>query len=160
PEKYFADERPREAGVEEPGFARAGWRLSTSTPLGEIGVRGLLLKGLSRREAERAAAGWGGDRAYLFERETGGSPSTLFVWRTMWDTAGDAREFFRAYNLLERGRGASPDAAGQSDGEGATQTLWRSGPLLTVVSARGDSVTVVRGREADVRAALELAQKF
>lgn len=156
PEKYFADERPREAGVEESNFAGAGWRPATSTPLGEIGVRGVLLKGLTRREAERAAAGWGGDRAYLFERE-GGAASSLFVWRTVWDTAVDAQEFFRAYNLLERGRGAPADESG---GAGATRAVWRSGSLLTVVRVEGDSVAVVRGREADVRAALELAQNF
>jgi hypothetical protein len=89
PEKYFAGERPREARVRESDFTSAGWRLSVSTPLGEIGVRGLLLKGLARREAERAAAGWGGDRAYLFEREDGGQSSPLFVWRTVWDTPPD-----------------------------------------------------------------------
>lgn len=156
PEKYFADERPREAGVREAGFAGAGWRTAASTPLGEIGVRGLLLKGLSRREAERAAAGWGGDRAYLFERE-GGAQSSLFVWRTAWDTAADAQEFFRAYNLLERGRGA---AAEQSEGASAAQILWRAGALLTAVRVEGDAVTVVRGREAEVRAALEFARDF
>lgn len=158
PEKYFADERPREVRVAESDFARAGWRLSASTPLGEIGVRGLLLKSLSRREAERAASGWGGDRAYLFEREGGGPSSSLFVWRTVWDTAVDAGEFFRAYNLLERGRGAAADSEGQSGG--AAQTLWRSGSLLTVVSVEGDSVTILRGREAEVLGALELARNL
>jgi hypothetical protein len=157
PEKYFADERPRDVRLDEAGFAGAGWRLLASTPLGEIGVRGLLLKGLNRREAERAAAGWGGDRAYLFERG-GGAASELFVWRTVWDTAGDAQEFFRAYSHLERGRGAAGDAGETPGGAGTAQTVWRSGSLLTVVRAGGDSVTVVRGREAEVRAALELAR--
>jgi hypothetical protein len=159
PEKYFADERPREAGVRESGFSDAGWRLSASTPLGEIGVRGLLLKGLARREAEHAAAGWGGDRAYLFEREEGGDSSSLFVWRTVWDTAADAREFFRAYNLLERGRGGAGEESGDVRA-GAAQTLWRSGPLLTAVRAEGDSVTILRGRDGEVRAALGLARNF
>ena len=154
PEKYFADERPREAKVEESNFVRAGWRSATSTPLGEIGVRGLLLKGLGRREAERASAGWGGDRAYLFERGDAAA-APLFVWRTAWDTATDAQEFFRAYNLLERGRAAPADDWG---GAGATQAVWRAGALLTFVRMEGDSVTVVRGQEADVRAALELAR--
>jgi len=158
PEKYFADERPREAKVEESNFTSAGWRLVTSTPLGEIGARGLLLKGLTRREAERAAAGWGGDRAYLFEREgAAAAAAPLFVWRTAWDTATDAQEFFRAYNLLERGRAAPADEWG---GAGATQAAWRAGALLTFVRLEGDFVTVVRGSEQDVRAALELARQF
>lgn len=158
PEKYFADERPREVRVRESDFANAGWRLSASTPLGEIGARGLLLKGLARREAERAAGGWGGDRAYLFERE-GGEQSSLFVWLTVWDTAADAQDFYRAYNLLERGRGAAVEESGDA-GAGAAQTLWRTGALLTAVRAEGDSVTVVRGRDGEVRAALELARNF
>jgi hypothetical protein len=56
----------------------------------------------------------------------------------------------RAYNLHERAGGATAEPS-----QGASQTVWRSGPLLTAVRAEGDSVTILRGREADVRAALE-----
>jgi hypothetical protein len=80
-EKYLQNETPREVGLDENGFATAGWKSVTSTPLGEIGVRGLLMAGISEKEAVRAAAGWGGDRAYLFER-AGSAP--LFVWKTVW----------------------------------------------------------------------------
>jgi hypothetical protein len=152
PEKYFAGERPLDARADEARFAAAGWRVAASTPLGEIGVRGLLLKTLARREAERAAAGWGGDRAYLFEREGGAG---LFVWTTRWDTAEDAREFFRAYNATERAGGAS-HAAGGVAGATDSERAWSAGDLLTVVRAEGDAVVVLRGREADVRAALRL----
>src|SRR5205085_1044285 len=74
----------------------------------EIGVRGLLLKALTAKEAATAAAGWGGDRAYLFER-AGHAP--LFVWRTVWDKPEDAAEFCRAYNTLQRARATAADSA-------------------------------------------------
>jgi hypothetical protein len=148
PEKYFANEPPREVQIDEARLASAGWSITTSTPLGELGVRGLLLKSLSRREAERAAAGWGGDRAYLFERDGG---DTLFVWKSVWDRTEDAQEFFRAYNALEHAGGAT--GAGAQD-KNQTEQTWREGDIVTRVRVAGDAVLVLRGREADVVAAL------
>ncbi|HEV2765738.1 MAG TPA: hypothetical protein VGV38_22325 [Pyrinomonadaceae bacterium] len=145
PEKYLAGEAPREAKVDEGRFTRRGYRLAASTPLGEIGVRGLLLAG-----ASRAAAGWGGDRAYVFERE---GSAALFVWQTVWDRREDAQEFFRAYGALQRSRGAaSADAALAHVGD--AQTLWRKDNLLTLVRLEGDSVLILRGTEADIASAL------
>jgi hypothetical protein len=106
------------------------------------------LAGVSADEARRAATGWGGDRSFVFERE-GRAP--LFVWRTVWDTPRDAQEFFRAYNLMLQRR-AEP-AAAQSESE----RDWREGASLTRVRLEGDSVTIVRGAEADAAAALGLA---
>src|SRR5215207_3546213 len=117
PEKYLSGESPREVEFDLEGFADEGWRPAATTPLGEIGVRGLLLAGVTSDEAKRAAAGWGGDRSFAFERE-GRAP--LFVWRTVWDTPRDAQEFFRAYNQLLQ-RSAAPGAQGESERE------WREG---------------------------------
>ena len=150
PEKYFANELPREIALDEQAFAAAGWHTSAATPLGEIGVRGLLLKALSAPDAARAAAGWGGDRAYLFER-AGGTP--LFLWQTAWDRPEDAAEFFRAYNTLCGRAGESVD---KSD---PAQSVWRAGGRVTIVRHDGDGVLIVRGADADVRAALELARR-
>jgi hypothetical protein len=152
PEKYFANEAPREVSFDEGSLASAGWEVATSTPLGELGVRGLLLKSLSRKEAERAAAGWGGDRAYLFAR---GARDALFVWATAWDSTGDAQEFFRAYNVLMSARGA----AGASDDDQPEQVKsWREADTITRVRLAGDSVLILRGREADVASAQRAAR--
>ncbi len=142
PEKYFADEQPRAAALDEQGFAARGWHVVTATPLGEIGVRGLLLGALSAKDAARAAAGWGGDCAYLLER-TDSAP--LFVWQTVWDKAEDAEEFFRGYNALSR-RTAQPVA--QSD---PAQTIWRDATRATLVRREGDTVVIIRGAAADVQ---------
>lgn len=149
PEKYLSGESPREVELDLEGFGEEGWRPTATTPLGEIGVRGLLMSGVSADEARRAAAGWGGDRSFIFERE-GHAP--LFVWRTVWDTPRDAQEFFRAYNQMLQQR-AAPGTAAQD----ASERGWREGVSLTRVRLEGDSVTIVRGAESDAADALGLA---
>lgn len=152
-EKYQQNELPREVELDENGFANAGWKSVTSTPLGEIGVRGLLMAGISEKEAVRAAAGWGGDRAYLFER-AGGAP--LFVWKTVWDKPSDAQEFFSAYNSLRSHKGAQVSATSAGD---VAQTVWRENGRVTIVQRTVESVVVIRGAEADVTVALGLASQ-
>lgn len=149
PEKYLANEQPREVVLDDQGFADEGWRLTATTPLGEVGVRGLLLAGVPAEEAKRAAAGWGGDRTFLFERE-GHAP--LFVWKTVWDKPSDAQEFFRAYNSLLAERAAASSTTG-----GDQERTWREGAVLTRVRVEGDAVTIVRGAETDVTAAMPIA---
>src|SRR5947209_108619 len=150
PEKYLSNEAPRDVELSDEGFADEGWQMTATTPLGEVGVRGLLMSGVSSDDAKRAAAGWGGDRTFLFERE-GRAP--LFVWKTVWDTARDAQEFFTAYNALWQQR-ASVEAGAQA---GDSDRAWREGNLLTRVHVEGDAVTIVRGAERDVPGALQLA---
>jgi hypothetical protein len=155
PEKYEAGEAPREVQLDEDAFTENNWKSVTSTPLGEVGVRGLLLAGVKEKEATRAAAGWGGDRAFLFERA--GSVS-LFVWKTVWDRPVDAEEFFNAYNALRRQTGAL-GAGASSTASDVSQSMWREAGRTTIVRRAGDSVIVIRGAEADVNAALALAQR-
>ena len=155
PEKYAQNEGPRQMQLDEAAFKTSGWRSVTSTPLGEIGVRGLLLEGVSEKDAVRAAAGWAGDRAYLFERE-GGTP--LFVWKTAWDKAADAEEFFGAYNALQRRRQGAQADERLSAGTNASM-IWRKGGRSTLVQRIGESVIIVRGAEQDVNTALVLASR-
>jgi hypothetical protein len=155
PEKYEAGEAPREVTLDEEAFAERGWQSVTSTTLGEIGVRGLLMAGVGDKDAARAGAGWGGDRAFLFER-AGSIP--LFVWKTVWDKPSDAEEFFSVYNSSRRRTGRQAVGGSSITADGA-QMIWREQERTTVVRRTGDSVIVIRGAEADVNAALELAQR-
>ncbi|MBC7929640.1 MAG: hypothetical protein H7Z38_03640, partial [Rubrivivax sp.] len=150
PEKYLSNETPREVELSEESFDEEGWRLVATTPLGEIGVRGLLMAGVSVEGAKRAAAGWGGDRSFVFERD-GRAP--LFVWKTVWDKPADAQEFFRAYNALLGQRASDASAATQVESERA----WREGDVLTRVRVEGDAVTIVRGAESDVAEGMRVA---
>lgn len=154
PEKYFQNERPRGINLDEGAFTSTGWQLVTSTPLGEIGTRGVLMAGISERDATRAAAGWGGDRAFLFER----AGDSLFVWKTVWDREADAEEFFRAYNETQRTRAGTAPAGSRTEG-GTIQTIWREAGRLVIVRREGESVIVIRGTEQDAGAALELARR-
>jgi hypothetical protein len=156
PEKYVQGEVPREVQLDEGAFSGNGWRTVTSTPLGEIGMRGLLMDGVSNSAATRAAAGWNGDRAYLFERASDSQP--LFVWKTVWDRPTDAEEFFQSYNELQRRRGNSQVGDALTSGDEA-QIVWREAGRMTLVRRASDSVIIIRGPETDLRAALELAQR-
>jgi hypothetical protein len=156
PEKYALAEAPRDVLAHEEAFAGVGWRAVTSTPLGEIGMRGLLMAGIPNADATRAAAGWGGDRAYLFERASDSQP--LFVWKTVWDKTVDAEEFFSAYNALQRSRKGTQVGDTSISGDQA-QTVWREAGRVTLVRRAGDSVVIIRGNEADVNVAHELARR-
>lgn len=150
-EKYDANEPPQKVSVRDlsPALGR-GWRMADNDVLGEWGCYLLLDEFLQSVEvSKRAAAGWGGDRSFVFERE-GGAP--LFVWRTVWDTPRDAQEFFRAYNQMLQRR-AEPGPAAPSESE----RVWREDAAVTRVRLVGDAVTVVRGAEQDAAEALKLA---
>jgi len=156
PEKYLSNETPRIIDINEKAFGENSWTVAAASPLGEIGIRGLLLAGMSERDAVRAAAGWSGDCAYLFENGQK-QRAPLFVWKTSWDKPTDADEFFRAYNALQRGRVNASLVDESSKGQNA-QTSWRDGGgRLTIVRREASSVIIVRGAEADAAAALELA---
>lgn len=154
-EKYLSGEAPREVRVDEEGFTESGWRIASSTPLGEIGVRGLLQAGVSEEESRRAAAGWGGDRAYLFEGERG---AQLFVWKSVWDRREDAAEFFRAYNALQQRRKTAQAVKTSNSGDEA-QAVWREDGRMSMVQLSGDGVIIVRGSESNADAALHLARR-
>lgn len=153
PEKYQQGEAPVEVSLNENIFALAGWKSVTSTPMGEIGVRGLLMAGIPEKDATRAASGWGGDRAYLFEK-SGSAP--LFIWKTSWDKPSDAQEFYDAYNALRRRH--STQVSNSKEANDTSQVAWREGGRLTIVRRTGDTVIVIRGADLDVNAALELAR--
>jgi hypothetical protein len=154
PEKYFSGEVGRAVTVSETSFAQAGWRLATSTSMGEIGLRGVLLAGVSEKDAVRASGGWGGDRAFLFERDGG---AKIFVWKSVWDTRADAEEFFASYNALQQQR-KNVRQVGSSKDVGSDQTVWREDGMTTVVFMSGDAVVILRGNEADTSVALGWAK--
>jgi hypothetical protein len=85
PEKYEAREAPRPVDL---AYAPRGGRAINDGVLGEVLIRTFLGEGAS----EAAAAGWGGDRYRVWDV----AGKTLLVWRSVWDSAEDAREFLAA----------------------------------------------------------------
>jgi hypothetical protein len=111
PDKYDACEAPLRVDEELlpalPGFGRP----KSSHVLGELLVRIWLARALPPELAERAAAGWAGDRAGLYAdaiaSPDGGvlppRPPTVLAWLTVWDDPGEAEELARAAASLARG---------------------------------------------------------
>lgn len=97
PEKYLNGESPVRIELAEmsPLFGNGWKRLSTDIN-GEFGYLLILSEYIARTEAQRATAGWGGDRCALYENEKTGD--LLVVHLSAWDSRSDAEEFFRAYS--------------------------------------------------------------
>ncbi len=139
PEKWYG-RRDDPVVLQLPDLAKElpGYRKAAEGEMGELGIRILLRGGTKNRDqadaADAAAAGWGGDRFAVYEREGG----RLIVWLTEWDTTADAAEF----------RGALQGRSG-----------WRveaAGPATRVLAVRGslpdERRTEVRARLAAVAA--------
>jgi hypothetical protein len=97
-----ADEEPPvalDAAVEPAG----GWREVGTDRLGEAFVRTTLAVGVTQERADRAAAGWGNDRLYVYR--TPGQRTASYAWTFAWDDAGEAAEFERALRAYLDARG-------------------------------------------------------
>jgi len=98
PEKYDGHEAPDDVAARLPKLPGRGApdELVYSDTLGELGVRVFLQRAVGDYKAERAAAGWGGDRVRLL-RAPGASAQDVTgeyaVWVTTWDGASDAQDF-------------------------------------------------------------------
>ena len=89
----------------------AGWAEVLTDDLGELETRIFLREFLpDRASADRAAAGWDGDRFRLFDAP----PGEALLWYTVWDSERDGLEFADAVTaaLIERYAG-SPREAGR-----------------------------------------------
>lgn len=83
-EKFFAGEEPRPVTIP---YAPPGGQAVSEGVLGELLIRTLVGAG-----GATAAAGWGGDVWRVFDVRG----RTLLVWRSVWDDAGETREFHDA----------------------------------------------------------------
>ena len=103
-------------------------------------------------EAKDASAGWGGD-TYVYEY----SPSAdehLFVWRSTWDTAKDADEFFTSSTDYGKARWGIPTSSSmtfsswQADEDGGitmrrsgNDVLWTIGSTTSIVNTALEQLT-------------------
>ena len=110
PEKYLdRRDEPVVLTVSE----ASGADVESEGRLGEFLIRILFQPVMTAREAEAAAAGWGGDQ-YALWSENGGY---RLVWHTTWDSDRDAQEFHRAlthFATLRYGGGAVPTELGDT----------------------------------------------
>jgi len=96
PDRYERGDVPDAVGARLPRRWSPAWRVAFADTLGELGVRAFLLRAVGDYRAERAAMGWGGDRAILFRQQGKGdavAPAEFVVWVTTWDGVTDAQDF-------------------------------------------------------------------
>jgi hypothetical protein len=110
PEKYLdrVDE-PVEVALPEVGRAKPDFEGT----LGEFLIRVLLRAGPAGESAAAAAAGWGGDRYAVLDGEGG---SYRLIWRSVWDSESDAREFRDALKAYTDSRFAGENNSLTSSG--------------------------------------------
>ena len=91
-----------------------GYRKAAEGEMGELSLRIFLREGLKDPErANRAAAGWGGDRFAVYENDgEKGAAGRRVVWITEWDTETDAGEFRDALAALPALLGWHVESAG------------------------------------------------
>jgi hypothetical protein len=131
PEKFLEREAPRPV---EMGQTPAGGRLLLEGVLGEMLIRTLLGEG-----SDVAAAGWGGDRFRLWDYRG----RTLLVWRAVWDTPGDAREFseaIRARLQADYGRAEPRGAFTLFRGQGRAVAFRELAGVTTFLSDDGGAL--------------------
>jgi len=131
PEKYLRREDPVDVRIaaDIAGHVGNGWSEEVRDTLGELILRIWLTEhGVGRDAADRATAGWGGDRLVLLRA---GDGSFAVAMKTMWDTPDDALEF--ATSLL----------AATTSGELEARTFHRGGTREVLVALGGNAEAVL-----------------
>jgi hypothetical protein len=90
PEKYLAEPREEPLRIEWPDTTAQGAKPLADNVLGEAGMRILLAQWIDGRRAEKAAAGWRGDRYLVFD------DGRAVVWRSVWAGPEEAAAFSSA----------------------------------------------------------------
>ncbi len=96
PERYGKDEP---IPVDLPDLNETfveGWRKLDAAVLGEWYTRLVLEERIPEREAEQAAAGWGGDAYQVWTQEAKNEGALVLL--TVWDSSRDAFEFTEAFD--------------------------------------------------------------
>jgi hypothetical protein len=155
PEAYLAGEAPIPVKAAALPLL-SGYRTVHETVWGEQGVSILLRQhGMSARDAEAAATGWGGDRAVVLAPP--GAPPGAAAWRrtaaislSVWDTEIDALEAAAALTSA-----VDQLVVGSRIERGATAARWISiAGREAMVERRGDAVLVAIGLPAGASRAL------
>ncbi|MFT4890945.1 MAG: hypothetical protein ACI9YT_001866 [Halobacteriales archaeon] len=160
---HRSDEEPASISIDD--TARGGWAVvevgeSRAQRLGEAAIFALFRAQAWRHDipelsgafgssrdgpydaynyTSRPSEGWGNDRLLVYRNDD----ESGYVWKTVWDTDSDAREFVEAYVAVLKANGAT--RGGQSVfviEEGAFADAFR-------VVRDGDTVTIVNGPTVD-----------
>jgi hypothetical protein len=157
PEKYDARESPVPLAPPDARAFGDAWKASADDVIGELGARVWLVKDVPPVVAERAATGWGGDRATLFVpaseagADAGAPPPPFVVWSTTWDDLTDAEDFARAATAVLAA--LAHDAA--ADADDPHRFVARAAAGVFALTWRGSRVALLVGAPETALGALD-----
>lgn len=119
-----------------------GWREMTRNVMGEWYIYLILAAGqnalgrLDEDTASAAAAGWGGDSYLVYRNDS--TQETAFIMSALWDTPGDASEFWSALQAYGMNRwGPSPVKT-------ADRWVWQlDGQYASILNDQGNIIWVI-----------------
>lgn len=146
PEKYVAQEHPVKI-TPAPIASLGGRKEIRRDVLGELELKILFASKGTEEQAEKAAAGWGGDRLVAYADPAQPDALPVVVDYTVWDSETDAKEAEAAgRRLMERLTGKPAQAVGPSG-------VFDDGGLEEyLVERKGDKVLFVFGAPAQTAA--------
>lgn len=115
--------------------ALGAYELLKEDTLGEFQISIYLRQAVSREEASRASAGWGGDRLAAYRRRGTERGPVLILQLTRWDSEADAVEFRDAQRRV-----LSKLAGRELQSERPDRYVARAGELRWTVEQRGVQV--------------------
>jgi len=132
-----------------------------SDVVGELAIRTWLTSAWNAEVAARAAAGWGGDRAGVYERPAGeadaGAPprSTALAWMTVWDDPAEADDFAHAARRVLQRKAEKTAAEAPAEQALPEGVIFTSVKGLYGLARRGDAVALLIAAPEGSEPALE-----
>jgi hypothetical protein len=121
-----------------------GWKSIDINTFGELQIRIWLNAQMSKADAAKAANGWAGDRYQVVENA---QQQLGFVWRSVWDSDNEAREFFESANKYLTAQfklsGGSGDKRTWQTNEYDLISTIKGKEVLLSVMPKGDSLNKV-----------------
>jgi hypothetical protein len=140
PQKFINREDPIDVRIPDVSkLLGPSWKPVTNDVMGEFNYRIMLEQFIDKTKAQKAAAGWGGDRYVAFEEAKTGK--MMVVQMTTWDTESDAKEFFDAYTDRVNIRYQNSRPFESTD----DSKRWRTAEGDVVLSRHGSNVLVIEG---------------
>ena len=144
-EKYSAREAPVKIKLSDiSSLLGTGWKRLDADVNGEFGYYLILSQFIDKQAARKAAAGWGGDQSTLYENAAKGL--LLLAHLSVWDTAAEAGDFFKAYadRIIKR----YPEAT-ERKLSSANERSFETPQGETVLQLREKSVLIIEGLPAE-----------
>jgi len=140
PQKYLSHDNPQSVILPDLEDTLGGtWSQLDNDVLGELYMRLYLESFIDTTEATTAAEGWDGD-SYVYLKDA--SDNKLLVLSSIWDSEGDANEFFDAYvDFMEAKSGGT--WYWSSNEAGGNRKLWDSDGMSFYLGQQGTEVLIV-----------------